>query len=144
MGGIQGPRGAGRARGCTDTVPVQQQENGFTLHGIKPDTEGVGQAKDYATRLQIRYTYSTNGLQIYGMDMQEGSEGDVSKYPSPDELWEMTFPKPVEDYKVEIVNWKEKLFSVPFEDRGGTWQPRYYQDNAIHVLSSLKMKKYKK
>ena len=27
-------------------------------------TEGVGQAKDYADKLQIRFTYSTNGLQI--------------------------------------------------------------------------------
>jgi type I restriction enzyme, R subunit len=28
--------------------------------------------------------------------------------------------------------WRDKLLSVPFEDRGGTWQPRYYQENAIH------------
>ncbi|MDX1472023.1 MAG: restriction endonuclease subunit R, partial [Flavobacteriaceae bacterium] len=27
--------------------------------------EGVGQAKDYAERLKIRFTYSTNGLKIY-------------------------------------------------------------------------------
>ena len=27
-------------------------------------TEGVGQAKDYADRLNIQYTYSTNGLEI--------------------------------------------------------------------------------
>ena len=94
-------------------------------------TEGVGQAKDYAERLNIRYTYSTNGLKIYGMDMEEGTEGDVSKYPTPDELWEMTHPTPKEDYKIEIENWKEEFFKVPFEDRGGTWQPRYYQRNAI-------------
>jgi type I restriction enzyme R subunit len=24
-----------------------------------------------------------------------------------------------------------RFFTVPFEDRGGTWQPRYYQENAI-------------
>ena len=35
-------------------------------------TEGVGQAKDYAGKLQVRFTYSTNGLQIYRIDMQEG------------------------------------------------------------------------
>ena len=33
-------------------------------------TEGVGQAKDYATKLAIRYTYATNGQGIYGIDMQ--------------------------------------------------------------------------
>ncbi|MFH6767474.1 DEAD/DEAH box helicase family protein [Gaetbulibacter aquiaggeris] len=105
-------------------------------------TDGVGQAKDYAERLNIRYTYATNGLQIYGVDMDEGAEGDVSKYPTPDELWEMTFPKPKEDYKVEIADWKERLFAVPFEDRSGTWQPRYYQDNAItRVLEAIANKK---
>lgn len=105
-------------------------------------TQGVGQAKDYAQRLNIRYTYATNGLQIYGMDMQEATEGDVSKYPTPEELWEMTFPKPNEEYKIEIANWRERLFELPFEDRSGTWQPRYYQDNAItKVLDAIAAKK---
>ena len=107
-------------------------------------TDGVGQAKDYAERLNIRFTYATNGLQIYGIDMDEGTEGDVSKYPTPDELWEMTFPTPKEDYKIEIANWKERLFAIPFEDRGGTWQPRYYQQNAIaKVLEAISEKKDK-
>lgn len=94
-------------------------------------TDGVGQAKDYAERLNIRYTYATNGLKIYGIDMEQGTEGDVANFPTPDELWEMTFPTPKEAYKVEIADWKERLFSIPFEDRGGSWQPRYYQNNAI-------------
>lgn len=105
-------------------------------------TDGLGQAKDYAERLNIRFTYCTNGLQIYGVDMQEGTEGDVSKYPTPVELWEMTYPTPKEDYKIEIANWKERLFAIPFEDRGGTWQPRYYQQNAIaKVLEAVAEKK---
>lgn len=94
-------------------------------------TEGVGQAKDYAGRLQVRFTYSTNGLQIYGIDMQSGKEGDVGNYPTPDELWEMTFPTSNEPKAIETAQWREKLLSVPFEDRSGTWQPRYYQENAI-------------
>lgn len=105
-------------------------------------TDGVGQAKDYAERLNIRYTYATNGLQIYGIDIEEGTEGDVSNYPTPDQLWEMTYPIPKEEYKVEIANWKERLFAIPFEDRGGTWQPRYYQQNAIaKVLEAIAEKK---
>ncbi len=105
-------------------------------------TEGVGQAKDYAERLNIRFSYATNGLQIYGIDMVEATEGDVANYPTPDELWEMTYPSPKEAYKVEIANWKERLFAIPFEDRGGTWQPRYYQDNAItKVLEAIADKK---
>lgn len=105
-------------------------------------TQGLSQAKDYAERLNIRFTYCTNGLRIYGADIEEGTEGDVSKYPTPDELWEMTYPKPKEEYKVEIANWKERLFAIPFEDRGGTWQPRYYQHNAIaKVLEAVAEKK---
>ena len=105
-------------------------------------TNGVGQAKDYAERLNIRYSYATNGLQIYGIDIVEGTEGDVVRYPTPDELWEMTFPTPKETYKIEIADWKERLFAIPFEDRGGTWQPRYYQQNAISkVLEGIAEKK---
>ncbi len=107
-----------------------------------PYNEGVGQAKDYATRLNIRYTYATNGLQIYGIDMDEGTEGDIRRYPTPDELWEMTYPTPVDEYKLEIDAWRAKLFAVPFEDKGGQWQPRYYQANAItKTLDAIARKK---
>ena len=93
-------------------------------------TEGVGQAKDYAGKLQVRFTYSTNGLQIYRIDMHQGQESDVTSYPTPDELWEMTFGEQNKLQPLSAV-WRDKLLSVPFEDRGGTWQPRYYQENAI-------------
>src|SRR5690554_7798630 len=74
--------------------------------------------------------------------MDEGTEGDVSNFPSPDELWEMCYPTPKEDYKKEIAEWKERLFAVPFEDRGGTWQTRYYQQNAIaQVIEAVAEKK---
>ena len=33
-------------------------------------TEGVAQAKDYAGKLAIRFTYATNGRGIYGIDME--------------------------------------------------------------------------
>lgn len=101
-------------------------------------TQGVGQAKDYAERLHVRFTYSTNGLKIYGIDMQEGFEGDVEKFPTPDELWQMTFPAPVTPEQQEVENWHERLLSIPFEDKSGTWKPRYYQENAItKVLESI-------
>jgi len=93
-------------------------------------TEGVGQAKDYADRLNIQYTYSTNGLEIYQINMDSGEERDVSKFPTPDELWQMTFPN--EDPQ------RDSFSAVPFESKGGRWQPRYYQENAINkVLESV-------
>jgi type I restriction enzyme R subunit len=89
----------------------------------KPDTEGVGQAKAYAEKLQARFAYSTNGRRIYQIDMETGAEGYVERYPTPDELWQRVFAKPNE--------WRDLFAAVPFEERGGTWQTRYYQHNAI-------------
>ncbi|WP_132055361.1 EcoAI/FtnUII family type I restriction enzme subunit R [Pseudocnuella soli] len=100
-------------------------------------TEGVGQAKDYATRLQVRFTYSTNGLQHYAIDMQEGIEGDVASFPSPDELWQRTFGQQ-NALQPQAAALRDQLLTVPFEDKGGTWQPRYYQENAItNVLEAV-------
>ena len=93
-------------------------------------TEGVGQAKSYAVKLSVRFTYSTNGQQIYGIDMATGNEGDVATFPTPDELWALTF--------AEINAWRDRFSAIPFEDKGGTWQGRYYQDVAItRVLESI-------
>ena len=86
-------------------------------------TEGVAQAKNYAEKLAIRFTYSTNGRGIYGIDMTEGHEGQLSSYPSPEELWNRTFP--------EADPWRDRFAAVPFEDKGGFFQGRYYQDLAI-------------
>jgi type I restriction enzyme, R subunit len=89
----------------------------------KGDTEGVGQAKAYAEKLQARFAYSTNGRRIYQIDMETGAEGYVERYPTPDELWQLVFATPNE--------WRDRFAVVPFEERGGTWQTRYYQHNAI-------------
>ncbi len=89
-----------------------------------PDTEGVGQAKKYAEKLQTRFTYSTNGVGIYRIDMETGAEDYVLHYPSPDELWDETF--------AEENEWRNRFSDVPFEDRGGTWEARYYQHNAVN------------
>jgi type I restriction enzyme, R subunit len=89
-----------------------------------PDTEGVGQAKNYAEKLQTRFAFSTNGDGIYRIDMETGAEGYVSRYPSPDELWADTF--------AEENEWRNRFAEVPFEDKGGTWEARYYQHNAIN------------
>jgi type I restriction enzyme R subunit len=89
----------------------------------KGPTEGVGQAKAYAEKLQARFAYSTNGRRIYRIDMATGKEGYVERYPAPDELWAEVFKTPNE--------WRDRFATVPFEERGGTWQTRYYQHNAI-------------
>ncbi len=86
-------------------------------------SEGVAQAKNYAGKLAVRYTYSTNGRGIYGIDMQTGKEGELPRYPTPDELWKLTFAK--------ANAWRDRFAAVPFEDKSGYFLPRYYQDVAI-------------
>lgn len=88
-----------------------------------PVGEGVGQAKKYAEKLQIRFAYSTNGLGIYQIDMGTGGEGDVAAFPTPDELWAECFGAPN--------LWRDRFAAIPFEDEGGRWEPRYYQEIAI-------------
>lgn len=94
-------------------------------------TDGVGQAKDYAERLNVRFSYATNGCELYGIDVDEGTEGDVEAFPSPEALWEMTFPAPKEAYKVEIAEWKTRFEAVPFARFKGQHLPRYYQHVAV-------------
>ena len=86
-------------------------------------TEGAAQAKDYAAKMEIRFTYSTNGQGIYRIDMQEGIEGEVPQYPTPQELWDWTFAKPNA--------WRERFAAIAPETKGGTWGARYYQEIAV-------------
>jgi len=98
-------------------------------------TEGVGQAKNYAGKMAVRWAYATNGRGIYQVDMAPGSHGkhvkngsnglenEISCYPSPERLWEMTF--------AEANAWRDRFAAVPFEDKGGSHPSRYYQDIAV-------------
>jgi type I restriction enzyme R subunit len=95
-----------------------------------PYTEGAAQAKEYAKKLGIRFTYATNGRAIYEIDMAEGTEGDVAEFPTPDELWGRTF--------AAQNAWRNRFAAVPFETQGGAWGGRYYQDIAIgNVLEAV-------
>lgn len=92
--------------------------------------EGVMQAKAYAAKLALRFTYAANGRSIYGIDMATGGEGDIVVFPGPEELWARTF--------AAANAWRDRFAAVPFEDKGGTWQGRYYQDIAIRrVLDAI-------
>ncbi|MBU2838593.1 DEAD/DEAH box helicase family protein [Acidithiobacillus thiooxidans] len=93
-------------------------------------TEGVMQAKQYALKMAIRFTYATNGSAIYRMDMETGSEGDITRYPTPEELWNQT-------HAVENA-WRDRFAAIPFESVGGSFQPRYYQETAVQrVLEAV-------
>jgi type I restriction enzyme R subunit len=86
-------------------------------------TEGVGQAKDYAGKLAIRFVYASNGRGIYAIDMESGAECEIAAYPTPEELWALTF--------AQANAWRDRFAAVPYEDKGGSHPGRYYQDIAI-------------
>lgn len=105
----------------------------------KDVSAGVKQAKLYAEMLKIRYTYATNGDKIWAIDMgvkdDDGNyiipskEGPADKFPSPQELWAMTFP--------EHNEWRDRFNLQPL-NRGGGREPRYYQEIAINkVLEAI-------
>ncbi|MEI6092636.1 MAG: DEAD/DEAH box helicase family protein [bacterium] len=86
--------------------------------------EGVAQAKNYAEKMYINYTYSTNGKEVYQICMETGIEGLIASFPTPDELWNKTF--------ATQNNWRDAFSNVPFEDVGGTKNLRYYQEIAVN------------
>ena len=86
--------------------------------------EGVAQAKQYAEKLKLETTYSTNGKEIYSICMKTGAEGLVADYLTPEQLWNKTFAVQNE--------WREKFSAIPFEDIGGTKGARYYQEIAVN------------
>jgi len=92
--------------------------------------EGVAQAKQYAEKLKLETTYSTNGTAIYSICMKTGVENLAADYLTPEELWNKTYS--IDNGKLTIENeWREKFASVPYEDKSGTWQLRYYQEIAV-------------
>ena len=105
----------------------------------KDVSEGVEQAKRYAELLHIRFTYSCNGDNIWAIDMGvkdargnyiiPSTEGPATKFPSPQELWAMTF--------AEVNPWRDRFNLCPL-NRGGGREPRYYQEIAINrVLEAI-------
>jgi len=89
-------------------------------------TEGRGQAYDYATRIDARFAYCTNGLRYHEIDMHTGAEAEVDAVPSPDALWDRCYPTGNA--------WRDRFGQIPFETAGGKWQPRYYQAAAVNAV----------
>ena len=94
-----------------------------------PVSEGVQQAKNYADKLQLKFAFSTNGNQIYQIDLNTGEEKIINQFPSPKELWQKTMGDEDE--------WRDKFNLQPFYTNGSR-QPRYYQEIAVNkVLAAV-------
>ncbi|MFH1585946.1 MAG: DEAD/DEAH box helicase family protein [archaeon] len=83
--------------------------------------EGVAQAKEYAKKLQIEFTFATNGKEIYQIDMVTGKEKTVKSFPTPQDVWDKKFRTQN--------NWKDKFNAIPF---GGNKKPWFYQEIAVN------------
>ena len=125
-----GQRGKGD---IADYVLIHHNQKLAIIEAKKKDapvTEGLGQAKRYAEKLQTRFAYSTNGEGIYEADMETGDEGPVDRYPTPYELWLRVY--------AEANAWRDRFSEIAFETKGGQWELRYYQHNAVNqVLESI-------
>jgi type I restriction enzyme, R subunit len=96
--------------------------------------DGMQQALDYATTLDIPFVFSSNGDGFLFHDRtgtQDSLETPLAlgKFPSPSVLWAK--------YRI----WKglapeqEKLILQPYYDDGSGREPRYYQRNAINAAT---------
>jgi type I restriction enzyme R subunit len=119
--------GGGRGKPLTADYVLTYRNTPLAVVEAKPDTaplsEGVAQAKDYAGKLRLRFTYASNGLGVYAIDMASGEEGEVEGFPTPEQLWNRSF--------AEENAWRDHFAAIPYADKGGSWQIRFYQDIAV-------------
>jgi type I restriction enzyme R subunit len=84
-------------------------------------TEGVPQALDYATKLQVPYAFATNGKKIRQINMLTGEEIDVSVYPGPKEL--------LDSLSEPANSWRDDFRAVAWENKGQ--DVRYFAQIAV-------------
>ena len=131
-GRIEGPGRRGRALTADYVLVYRNRKLGVIEAKAwdQPLTEGVAQAKNYAGKLSVRFAYASNGQGLYGIDMDSGQEGELARYPTPDELWAQTF--------AEANRWRDRFAAIPFPDKSGSWLIRFYQEIAVYrVLDKL-------
>ena len=96
-----------------------------------PAETGVQQAREYAEILGLKFAYATNGHRIIEIDYTTGTEREVDRYATPDELFarltgSTQLPKDSSPHLLE-----------PFNLLSGK-VPRYYQQIAINrVIESI-------
>ena len=92
----------------------------------KSPGDGLGQAKDYAEILGLKFAYATNGHGIIEFDYTTGKEREIETFPSPDELWDR-FRKHQGLADEKTV---QQLLTPSNHLTGKS--PRYYQEIAIN------------
>jgi type I restriction enzyme R subunit len=91
----------------------------------KSPSDGLQQAKDYATVLGLKFAYATNGHGIVEFDLLTGLERELTDFPTPADLWARL--RGGEKLTEEAA---ERLLTPGFSVLGKS--PRYYQEIAIN------------
>lgn len=90
-----------------------------------PAETGVQQAREYAEILGLKFAYATNGHRIIEIDYTAGTEREVERYATPDELFARR------TVAAGVPNTAAPHLLEPFNLVSGK-VPRYYQQIAIH------------
>ncbi len=91
----------------------------------KAPGEGLGQAKDYAEILGLKFAYSTNGTGIVEFDFLAGTETNLDLFPAPDALWKrLRTAQGISDQQ------EAKVLAPGYHSPGRTL--RYYQEVAVN------------
>lgn len=122
--------GGTRGRRCFVDYLLHKDNRYLAVIEAKKDSEhptkGLQQAIDYASKLRVRFVYSSNGKQTYEFDLLTGKGEYIEFYPTPVELEQR--------YSAEATDLSQQLRNIPFHIEGGM-QPRYYQELAVHAAT---------
>lgn len=89
-------------------------------------TEGVSQAIRDGKKLGLPFAFATNGQKIRQINLVSGKEEDISKFPTPDELWQS-----INEPRNALI---EEFRTIPFDSKGGKEPVRYYQQKAVENI----------
>lgn len=106
-------------------LPIAIVEAKDMTHSIG---DGMQQAINYATILDVPFAYSSNGNGFLEHDMLNGTEREISlnEFPSPEELWKRFCNQ--KKYTAE----DERIVTQPYYYAANSKTPRYYQRIAIN------------
>lgn len=92
----------------------------------KQPHDGLGQAKEYAQMLGLKFAYATNGHGIIEFDFLTGKETSLDAFPTPDDLWSrLRRAEGIDDDGIAAA------VLTPYHHAPG-WKPRYYQEIAVN------------
>lgn len=106
-------------------IPIAIVEAKDMTHSIG---DGMQQAIDYASILDVPFAYSSNGVGFIEHDMKMGTEREITldEFPSPEELWKRYCG--YNSYTESV----EKIITQPYYFSANSKTPRYYQRIAIN------------